>query len=307
VLEEHFSVLGETHFRVLSATSESAGRTMDIIDKARRLEQTITRGMTDAAKSLVRGNGAREPIELVHAIVDAVEREIQSGGRGTRVFPFNTIDISIVAAADQARARLETVVNGDTSLRDRITGRLRAARCTLEDLEVNVNYVPRAQKHWTDPQFAIAFSRVAREAPDLPAAEPVPARLEITVVHGAAEHRSYAFASHRIDLGRGSEVRDSRNGLIRTNHVAFSDGPAQINRSISRQHSHITYDPSSGQFRLHDDGSVHGTRIVRKGRTLAVPFGTRGVRLKSGDDIVLGEARVRVKFAVAMISQPARS
>jgi hypothetical protein len=265
---------------------------MDIFDKARRLEANIARGMTN----LVRRSDEREPIELTHAIVDAVEREIQSGGRGTRVFPFNTIDVSIVAPSDHARARLEAIVNGHLSLRDRIRDRLRQAGCTDEGLEVSINYVPRVQKHWTDPQFAIAFSRIARATPGVQPSEPLPPRLEMTVVHGAAEHRTYAFASHRIDLGRGGEVRDSRNGLIRTNHVAFSENQAQVNRTISRQHSHIAYDPRAGQFRLHDDGSVHGTKIVRKGRTVPVPFGGRGVRLQPGDDIVLGEARVRVKF-----------
>jgi hypothetical protein len=265
---------------------------MNIFDKARRLEAHIARGMTN----LVRAGDAREPIELTHAIVEAVEREIQSGGRGTRVFPFNTIDVSIVAPSDHARARLEAVMNGRLSLRDRITDRLSEARCTADDLKVRINYVSRAQKHWTDPQFAIAFSRIARETPDLPASEPLPPRLEVTVVHGAAEHRTYAFAAHRIDLGRGGEVRDSRRGLIRTNHVAFSEDEAQVNRTISRQHSHIAYDPRSGQFRLLDDGSIHGTKIVRRGKTVPVPFGARGVRLERGDDIVLGDARVRVKF-----------
>lgn len=265
---------------------------MNIFDKARRLERNISQGMTN----LVRRTGAREPIELSHAIVDAVEREIQPGGRGTRVFPFNTIEISIVAPSDRARARLEAIVNGEVSLRDRIDDRLRAARCGPADLEVGVTYVPQAEEQWTDPEFAIAFSKVARETVDGQPSEGLPVRLEMTVVQGTAERWSYAFACSRIDLGRGSEVRDTRHGLIRTNHVAFLDGPADGNRSTSRQHSHIAYDPGSGQFRVHDDGSVHGTRIVRNGKTLPVPFGTRGVRLQSGDDIVLGEARVRVKF-----------
>jgi predicted component of type VI protein secretion system len=47
---------------------------------------------------------------------------------------------------------------------------------------------------------------------------------------------------------------------------------------------------------MHDDGSEHGTSIVRQGRSLQVPRGSRGVRLESGDEIVLGDARVRVKF-----------
>ncbi len=269
---------------------------MDILDKARRLEGTIARGMTGAAKNLVRSSTAREPIELAHAIVEAVEREVQSGGRGTRVFPFNTIQVSIVAPSEHERARLETIIDGAVTLHDRITDRLQALRCVSVDLEVGVTYVPRVPRHWTDPQFAIAFSRVVREVHQAPPSEPLPARLEMTVVHGAAEHRTYAFAARRIDLGRGSEVRDGHHGLIRTNDVAFSETAADVNRSVSRRHSHIEHDARSGQFRLLDDGSLHGTRIVRKGKTLPVPFGGRGVRLQSGDDIVLGQARIRVRF-----------
>jgi hypothetical protein len=269
---------------------------MDIIQKARRLEGTIAQRLTLAARNLVRAGEAREPLELMHAIVDAAEREIQAGGRGTRVFPFNTIDVSIVAPSAHDRARFDTVVNGGTALRDRIADRLQAASCAVDDLEVNTSYVTRPQKHWHDPQFAVAFSRVARETPEVDSAESAGIRLEVTVIHGAADHRTYAFASDRIDFGRGGEVRSSHHGLIRTNHVAFLETPAEVNRSVSRQHAHIAYDPQSREFRLHDDNSVHGTRVVRKGRTVPVPFGTRGVRLQPGDDIVLGEARVRVKF-----------
>ena len=272
---------------------------MNIFDKARRLEGTIARGMTGAAKNFVRGDGTREPIEVVHAIVDAVEREVQSGDRGSRVFPFNTVDVSIAAASHHLRAKLETVVNGGVTLRDRIVERLRAAGCAPADLTVAVQFVPRGQKHWTDPQFSVHFSRVARQPvqPAAPPTEPPPARLDMTIVLGTAEHRTYAFSTRRIDLGRGGDVRDSRHGLIRTNDVVFADGSDQINRSVSRRHAHIEHDPRSGEFRLHDDGSVQGTKIVRKGKSLPVPFAARGIRLQTGDEIVLGEARVRIKLA----------
>jgi hypothetical protein len=271
---------------------------MNLFDRARRLEGMIARGITGAAKSVLRGDAAREPLELMHAIVDAVEREVQSADRGSRVFPFNTVAVAIAAPSHQARARLETVVNGTTTLRDRIAERLRAAGCSTGDLAVTVHFVPRPQKHWTDPQFAVDFTKVARDQQPEPAPppEPPPARLDVTVVHGAAEHRTYAFAARRIDLGRGGEVRDRRDGLIRTNDVVFADGSDQVNRSVSRRHAHIEHDPRSGQFRLHDDGSVQGTKIVRKGKTMPVPFAARGVRLQSGDEIVLGEARLRVRL-----------
>ena len=272
---------------------------MNIFDKARRLEGTIARSMTGAAKTFMRGDGTREPIEVMHAIADAVEREVQSGGRGSRVFPFNTVDVSIAASSDHLRAKLETVVNGSVTLRDRIVERLRAAGCTAPDLAVTVHYVQRWQKHWADPQFAVSFSRVAREpvAAPTPPTEPPPARLDVTIVQGTAEHRTYAFSSRRIDLGRGGDVRDSRHGLIRTNDIVFADGSDdRINRSVSRRHAHIEHDPRLRQFRLHDDGSVQGTKIVRKGKTVPVPFAARGVRLLTGDEIVLGEARLRIKF-----------
>jgi hypothetical protein len=269
---------------------------MNILDKTRQLEMRIAGRMAATARTFAQsGPVAREPIELAHSIVDAVEREIQPGGRGTRVFPFNTIDVSILACSDHARARLDAIVHGHPPLRNRITERLRAAGCDATELVVHVNYVARAQKSWDDPQFSVAFARITREGTEgVP--EAAPARMEITVIRGAAERRTYAFTSHRIDLGRGMEVRDSRNGLIRTNHVAFNAGSDDVNHSISRQHAHVVYDPRSRRFRLHDDGSIHGTRIVRRGKTLAVPWGGRGGLLQSGDEIELGEARVRVRF-----------
>jgi hypothetical protein len=283
---------------------------MNIFQKTRQLEMHIAGKMAEAAGNLVRnGSGPREPIEVLHAIVDTVENEIQPGGRGTRVFPFNTIDVSLVAASDHARARLEAIVEGDVQLQDRITERLRSAGCQTADLVVSVGYVTRAQKNWRDPQYSIAFSRVARKPipPALPEATTPTARLELTVVRGTAERRTYIFTAHRIDFGRGVEVRDHRNGLIRTNQVAFADAvvakgaedaEGDVNRSVSRQHAHIVYEDGVRQFRLFDDGSVHGTRIVRNGRTLPVPWGGRGGRLRSGDEIALGEARVRVKFDI---------
>jgi hypothetical protein len=267
---------------------------MDILDKARRLEGHIARGLAGVARNLARSDGPREPIELAHAIADAVEREVQIGGRGARVFPFNTIEVSIAAPSDHARTKLDIVLDGEFPLRERIRERLVSAGCAVDDLAVTVTYVGRAQKHWPDPQFAMSFSKAARTSPPS-SPSPAPTRLDIVVTHGVAEHRTYTFACERIDVGRGTEVRDAHDRLIRTNHVAFADPSDPVNLTVSRQHAHVAYDPRSREFRLHDDGSAQGTRVVRKGRTVPVPSGTRGVRLQSGDEVVLGAARLRIK------------
>ena len=266
---------------------------IDFLGKARRLESKIARRLDRAAREFMR-SGAREPLEIVHSIVEAVEHEIQPCGRGRRIFPFNSITVSALAPSREARARFEAVFAGEPALRGRIVDRLRSARCEVIELAVAVVYVTRAQKSWKNPEFHIDFARVTAVGAADVGPGPTPARLELTISRGVAERRTYAFMARRIDLGRCAEVRDSRNRLIRTNHVAFAEGSGDVNQSVSRQHAHIGC--ASRDYRLYDDGSVHGTSILRNGKTVAVPTGSRGVRLRSGDEIVLGEARVRIRF-----------
>ncbi len=242
------------------------------------------------------GAVACEPLEIVHLIVEAVEHEIQSGGRGTRVFPFNRITLSLLASSREERGRFELVLAGPPSLRDRIVEQLRSRSCRIDDLTLEVAFPLKASKDWRYPQFNLAFARVARAEQSAARRNPPPARIDVTVVRGTAERKSYSFATARIDLGRRAEVRDTRNRLVRTNHVAFVEGSGEVNQSVSRRHAHIVYEPGSGGFRLHDEGSVHGTSVVRHGRTVTVPPGTLGVRLHTGDEIALGEARLRIKF-----------
>jgi hypothetical protein len=270
-------------------------RYVDILGKALRLESKIAGQLDKAAKGFVR-SGAREPLEIVHAILDRVEREIQSSGRGKRVFPFNRIELSVLAPSPEARARLEAVFSGDTPLNARVIERLQSGGCATAGIALAINYATRAQKTWRDREFDLNFTRVPPPDVDEPVPDAPHDRIDVTVVRGVAERRTYSFPAKRIDFGRCAEVRDSRNRLIRTNHVAFTEGAGDVNQSVSRQHAHLSYEPGSGDFRLHDDGGGHGTGIVRDGRTVTVPRGSRGVRLHSGDEIVLGEARLRIKF-----------
>jgi hypothetical protein len=269
---------------------------MTFLRRARDLEAKLAGTLDRTVGGLVR-TGAREPLEIVHAIVEAAREEIQASGRGRRVFPFNSITLTILAPSRDARARFEAVFADGPPLRDRIVAHLGSAGCHVDDLDITVKYDSHSRKNWRSPDFHIEFARVAQPAPRIAAADPAPPRVEVTVLNGTAERRTYMLpASTRIDLGRCTEVRDSRQRLIRTNHVAFLERSGDVNQSVSRRHAHISYEPLSKSFRLHDDGSEHGTGIVRQGRSFAVPRGARGVRLESADEIVLGEARVRVRF-----------
>src|SRR6476646_10458931 len=106
---------------------------MDVLRKARRLESTIAATLDKAAKGFGRSR-AREPLEIVLAVLEAVEQRIEPTGRGTRVFPFNRIELSVVAASREARGRLEGVFAADTPLRTRILNRVQSAGCASADV-----------------------------------------------------------------------------------------------------------------------------------------------------------------------------
>jgi hypothetical protein len=266
---------------------------MDILAKARQLESTLARTVDRAAQQWSK-SGPRGPLEVLHGVLEAVDGRIEPAGRGTHVFPFTRIKVSVVAASPDARARLTGVLDAHPSLQERISARLRDAGCDVAALQVKIGFVSQADPTWICPEFHVDFTRGA--AQELPPPAPTPARdIRLTVTNGTADKPAYALALDRINLGRCVEVRDHRNRLLRTNHVAFSDAAGAINDTVSRNHAHIDC-PATGECRLYDDRSAHGTNIVRNGKTITVPAGPRGVRLQNGDEIVLGEARLRVKM-----------
>jgi pSer/pThr/pTyr-binding forkhead associated (FHA) protein len=164
----------------------------------------------------------------------------------------------------------------------------------VPDVDVRVAYVSQAHTDWKAADFHVEFARVTAPLEIVTVNPPARDPIEITILNGTASESIYTLNLARIDLGRGVDVRDTRNQLLRINHVAFTDGDDEINRSVSRRHAHITRDPASGDVRIFDDGSAQGTSVLRNGSAFVVRSGSRGVRLRDGDEVALGEARVRV-------------
>src|SRR5262252_1963401 len=125
---------------------------MDVLGKARRIESAIAARLDEAAKGLVRPR-TREPLEIVLAILDAVEQRIEPTGRGTRVFPFNRIELSVAAPSREARGRLEAVFAADTPLRTKILNRVQSAGCSPADVVVEIQYFDHGEPNWSAPEF----------------------------------------------------------------------------------------------------------------------------------------------------------
>ena len=270
---------------------------MDIVGKARKLERRIARSVDVAVQEFV-GRGVPSALEIVHAVVDRAERQVQEGGRGRRLFPFNRMTVSVVAGPrdHEARARYAALFDGPPSITDRVRDALTSSGCRVDDLAVTVSFAQKPAANWIAPEYHVEFARVAAAPTAAAAVASAPARITLTVINGKAAKRVYDLGLARIDIGRRAEVLDARQKLLRKNDVAFADDGAAVNQSVSRRHAHIVYDDARREYRLCDDRSAHGTSIVRDGRTIPVPAGSRGVRLKSGDEILLGQARVRVTF-----------
>ena len=268
---------------------------MDIGDKARRLERKLARTVQAAIGELV-GPADPAPLEIVHAVIAHAEQQIVATGRGRRAFPYNRITVRVLAPPrDHAtRARFAAVVDGPPTLKERLYDRLRAAGASAKLDHVAVAFSAKPDPAWTHRDFNVEYARVEEPA-DAPAPAPVkqaPPPLKVAVRAGKADRATYTLALSRVDLGRRSEVVNARHEVVRTNQVAFVDDDSDINRTVSRRHAHLLW--SGSEYRLYDDRSAHGTRIVRDGRTIPVPAGARGVRIQNGDEVLLGAARLRL-------------
>ncbi len=267
--------------------------------KARSAEAKVGQVVDTLVGHLV-GSSPRQPLEIAHAMLEEIERQVQPAGRGRWVFPFNRLTIELFASSREDKARLTAVIGDADSLRARISERLRPL-CTIGPLEIRIRFRGSRAASWGERDYHLELEQIERPSAHAPAPAHAPAHahapasIELTVISGAADRRRFSFTTDRIDIGRGTDVIDSRQQLLRRNQVAFVEDGSDINQTVSRRHAHILYRGASREYRVYDDNSSRGTHIIRKGTTIPVPPGARGVALRSDDELVLGQARLRVR------------
>ena len=259
---------------------------MSLLDKVTKLEKRLE-------KLAERDDVAPEPVEIRRAILDEVEEHVTPGPRSKRVFPFNRVSVAIVAPDARRRTEIDAVLGGERGLAAAIADRLREAGCDpVAGLEAHVRYARRAA---AGQPLSRPITLVCTKA-DAPPAVPAPLRAgtaQVVVLTGTGTRKSYPLAGERTNIGRTAEVLDREHRVVRRNQVVFPERDNPVNATVSRAQAHIRQ-AGDGEYRLYDDRSTHGTRVFRKGRTIALPSGSpRGVRLQPGDEIYFGQASVR--------------
>jgi hypothetical protein len=231
------------------------------------------------------------PLDIAQAVLDDVERHVQPVGRGRRAFPYTHLAVR-VRQATLDPVPLETAFDG---FGHRIQDRLRELRCEMpRTIAVDVICLDEAPAGWPAGRlFIVDYTKQPIEASAEPSAASAPI-LKVAVLKGSAASESYSLGDAVISIGRSPEAIDEA-GRVRRNDIAFLDAVDGVTETVGRAHAQLRFDAAAGVYRLFDQGSSNGTSIMRNGTTIAVPpHDPRGVGVRSGDEIRLGRAAIRV-------------
>ena len=239
-----------------------------------------------------------EPPELAEirlGVLDQVrEKSYRSGGR--KVFPYDLLRVRM-RGLEESRREVFAGRFFQRYLEQEVRNALRDAGCRYPDsLRVKVEAVAGLPQRGEDWLVVEAASQEQAAGANRPVGR-------LVVREGRANVDALRLGKARTNIGRVVDVYREQ-GLSRRNDLAFVED-SEINRSVSREHAHIRYDSTTGEYRIFNDrwyprgghGSGRmsrecGTWIVRHGMSLEVPRDSRGIRLQTGDEIHFGRAVV---------------
>lgn len=248
--------------------------------------------------NLAGGSHPKEALEIRREILTAIRDRIEAKGGGEYLFPYQEITVKLNARDQEHRDSLTAAFVDDDALQTQVREMLAEAGCPSDNVTVAVE-IPEVPPNAGDPvagpseptaapAFKLTFKRLEKNKS--PAAAPTVKRPAawLYVTQGKSDQSEFFIKRDNIYLGRLKEVSSREGGLRRRNDIAFDDSED----TVSREHAHISYE--DGKFRLYHDLGERPTRLFREGRAVAVPTsGGRGTQLRSGDEIHLGEARLR--------------
>ena len=270
----------------------------EFLERSRQFVQNVASRVGEAINPPLTDDAT--PLDIQHAIVEAIESRAQPVGGGRRALPDAYVKVTVIARdASQERA-LQVVLVG---LQARVMARLAEVECDVpRGFRIDVAYLRRRPSGWPAAQpMAIEYEadapagsgRAEREK----AVEQDQPALILTVVRGRAASDSYTLREPLIRIGRSAAPVDDR-GHARHNHVAFTEEDDAHSRTVGRGHGEIRYDRVRDEYRIFDEGSANGTRVIRAGEVIDVPSRDPfGIAIRSGDELEFGTAAVRVEIA----------
>jgi hypothetical protein len=230
------------------------------------------------------GSQPKEALEIRREILTEIRDRIEPRGDGEYVFPYQEVLVHVKAVNGDQSDAFAAAFTGEGGLESQVKELLTEAGCK-GDVAVTVDIALGVGE-----PFRMEYRRISKRVEEAVLAKRPAAWLH--VLKGRTEKAEYFFSKDTVYLGRLKEVASRDGGLRRRNDVAFDDEES----TVSREHAHIEYE--AGRFRLFHDSGTRGTKLFRDGRAVPVPAGGgRGAQLRSGDEIHLGEARLRFEVS----------
>ena len=257
------------------------------VERAKQLSRTMAGRLRSAVDPPLASDAT--PLEIRHFIIESIESRVQPSGGGRRRLPDALVDVRIVSADPAAQRALRTALD---DVQGGVLGRLKELSCEVPaGFSVQVTYLKRAPSGWpADRQVAIEYAHLQT----VEAASSIMPELTLTVTRGSATQESYAFTLPIVRVGRSAAPHDDR-GRTRRNDVAFLEDGNDDSMTVTRGHCEIRYSRAGGGYRVFDERSANGTRILRDGEIIDVPANDPiGVAILDGDELQFGTAAVRV-------------
>ena len=232
-----------------------------------------------------------EPLEIRQAILDEIAALAQPLGDGRRGLVHNRILVRLRSADEARRSMIEGVLAGEEGLAAEVA-RYLAERGLAVPSGLAVNIEPADPVPGAAREYEVVAKRDSGRAPASAAKERDKARPPARLVL-LADGSEVAITRNPFFIGRVAEVREKDHRIARRNQLAFGEAAA----SVSRAHAHIRYSPETGQYRVFDDRSARGTRLLSDGQPIDVsPGRSRGEQLRSGDELYFGSVGVRFEI-----------
>ena len=266
------------------------------LENARELAQTLATKISRAINPPLTHDA--RPLDLQQAILEAIDARTQPAGGGRRQMPDGFVAVSVLATDAAEERAMRAALDG---IRDLAASRLRELQCRVpQAFRVDVSYLRERPESWApDQPMQIEFeahapaAQAAAGSRDADAAQP---GLVLTILRGRASAPSYTLREAAVHIGRSESPVDDR-GRARRNHVAFTEDDDAHSRTVGRGHCEIRYDRAGGEYRIFDERSANGTRIVRDGQVIEVPAQDPfGIAIRDGDELQFGTAAARVEI-----------
>jgi len=241
------------------------GRWMDAIES--RMSRLFGRGSPgDAAPSKL------EPVEIRMQALKQIAGCVQPTGRGGYYFPHAGVKLTL-------RSSLLAPAFSNPQFEQDLQAELVERSCGAGRVAVTIEIVEGPGQPVEIEYLDASKITSEKDRPDA----------YVKVLRGKAAVETVRVSGDRIYIGRLAEVRQKDGSILRRNEVAFDESET----TVSRKHAWIQYEPGDKRFRVFDDPqSGRGTQVVRNGSTIRSDS-VRGVELRDGDEIHLGNAQLR--------------